>query len=113
MKHRYQKLCSATLIAWSTFLSSNSMKLTFRLNGQRSNTSYSLRIITRNKEMFVPLPMKWKERDEFIKNVNFEATDIYVRDFTRILILKKIYSDLHAWKTAAGWQALLFRTQFS
>ena len=33
---------------------------------------------------------KWKESDEISKNVNFEATDIYVRDFTVILMLKNL-----------------------
>ena len=31
---------------------------------------------------------KWKEGDEISENVNFEATDIWVRDFTVILMLK-------------------------
>ena len=30
---------------------------------------------------------KWKEHDEISKNVNFEATDIQVSDFTVILML--------------------------
>ena len=48
---------------------------------------------------------KWKERVEFSKNVNFETTDIYVRDFTVIFMLKKFTEII--WKTAAGWHALL------
>ena len=35
-------------------------------------------------------PRKWKERDEISKNVDFGATDIWVRDFTVILMLKKV-----------------------
>ena len=31
---------------------------------------------------------EWKELDEISKNVNFEATGIYARDFTEILMLK-------------------------
>ena len=35
-----------------------------------------------------------KERDEIRKNDNFEATDIYVRNFTVILMLKNV-SDIY------------------
>ena len=49
---------------------------------------------------------KRKERDEISKNVNFEATDIYGRDFTVILTLTKFTEIIR--KTATGWQSLSF-----
>ena len=45
---------------------------------------------------------KWKEHDEISKNVNFEATDIWLRDFTVILMLKKLI-EIYTWTAAAGW----------
>ena len=48
------------------------------------------RDLVNHKKIFVVQNrcQKWKERDEISKDVNFEATDIYVRDFTAILMLK-------------------------
>ena len=54
---------------------------------------------------------KWKEHDEISKIFNFEITDVKVRHFTVILMVKKLPRLYRERIEAAGWQALPSSTQ--